>query len=403
VEQALSDLKVLDLTHYIAGPYCTKLMADLGADVIKIEKPGEGDPARRMGPFPNDIPHPEKSALFLHLNTNKKGITLNLKSSTGRKIFKELVRDVDILVESFKPGTMVKWGLDYESLAKMNPRLVMGSISNFGQYGPYREFKLSDGVLYAMGGDMYSTGIYDREPVKLAVNVVLYEAGASAAVGIMGAYFGAKYGETGGQHVDISLMETLESGIDRRVTNLIAFQYCGEQMIRIAMTEMGFPGGAYPCKDGYFATLGTPAQWPSVAKMIGDPELARPPWSTLEAQLYPERKVEFLERWWLPFHNSRTRLELWREGQAAGLLCAPLNTTADLMQDPHLKERDFFVQVDHPMAGRITCLGRPYILTETPWQVRGPAPLLGQHNREVYGRLGYTNKDLVLLRQQGVT
>ncbi len=402
MKQALSDVKVLDLTHYIAGPYCTKLMADLGADVLKIEKPGGGDPARRMGPFPNDKPHPEKSALFLHLNTNKKGITLNLKSLAGREIFRQLVNDVGILVESFKPGTMAGWGLDYETLEKMNPRLVMGSISNFGQYGPYRDFKASDGVLYAMGGDMYTDGMYHREPVKLAVNVSLYEAASSAAVGIMGAYFGAKHSGTGGQHVDISLMETLESSTDRRITNLIAYQYCGQQMIRISMGELSFPAGAYPCKDGYFGLLATGMRWSGVAKMIGDPELEKPPWSTLEAQFDPERRDEFYERWWFPYLASRTKLECWSEGQAAGLMCAPLNTVADLMYDPHLEERKSFVQVDHPVAGRITYPGAPYIMSGTPWQVKRPAPLLGQHNGEVYGKLGYTREDLVLLRQQGV-
>jgi crotonobetainyl-CoA:carnitine CoA-transferase CaiB-like acyl-CoA transferase len=402
MEQALSDMKVLDLTQYIAGPYCTKLMADLGADVIKIEKLGEGDPARRMGPFPSDEPHPEKSALFLHLNTNKKGVTLNLKCPRGQKIFKELVRDVDILVESFKPGTMARWGLDFETLEKINPRLVMASISNFGQYGPYRDFKLSDGILYAMGGDMYSDGMYQREPVKLAVNVAFYEAGASAAVGIMGAYYGAKHGGTGGQHIDISLMETLESSVDRRMANLIAYQYCGQQMIRISMSELNFPAGAYPCQDGYFGLIASGLRWSGVAKMIGDPELEKPPWSTLEAQFYPERRDEFYERWWFPHLNTRTKLECWRDGQAAGLMCAPFNTTADLLQDPHLKARKFFVQIDHPIAGRITYPGAPYIMSETPWQIRRAPPLLGQHNTEIYGTLGYTKEDLVLLRQQGV-
>jgi crotonobetainyl-CoA:carnitine CoA-transferase CaiB-like acyl-CoA transferase len=355
-----------------------------------------------MGPFPSDKPHPEKSALFLHLNTNKKGITLNLRCLTGLKILKELVKDVDILVESFKPGTMARWGLDFETLEKINPRLVMASISNFGQYGPYRDFKLSDGILYAMGGDMYTDGMYQREPVKFAANVVLYEAGSSAAVGIMGAYYGAKYGGTGGQHVDISLMETLVSSVDRRVTNLIAYQYCGQQMIRISQAELSFPAGAYPCRDGYFGLIGTGMRWMGVAKMIGDPELEKPPWSTLEAQFDPKQRDEFYERWWFPYLNSRTKLECWYDGQAAGLYCAPLSTTADIMRDPHLSERKFFVEIDHPVAGRITYPGAPYILSETPWQVKRAAPLLGQHNEEVYGRLGYTKQDLVLLRQQGV-
>jgi len=163
MEQALSDVRVLDLTHYVAGPYCTKLLADYGAEVVKIEKPGEGDGARRMGPFLGDGPHPEKSGLFLHLNTSKKGITLNLKTRTGIEIFKKLVKDVDILVENFEPRVMTSLGMDYETLADINPRLVMTSISNFGQTGPYRDYKATELVISAMGPHMFFEGEHNRE------------------------------------------------------------------------------------------------------------------------------------------------------------------------------------------------------------------------------------------------
>ncbi|MBI4302278.1 MAG: CoA transferase, partial [Chloroflexi bacterium] len=143
-EQALSGTVVIDLTHHIAGPYSTKFLSDFGAEVIKIEKPGEGDPARKAGPFPGDMPHPEKSGLFLYLNTNKKGITLNLKTEAGKAIFKELVKKADVVVENFSPRVMASWGLGYEVLAAINPKLVMTSISNFGQTGPYRDYKAAD-------------------------------------------------------------------------------------------------------------------------------------------------------------------------------------------------------------------------------------------------------------------
>ena len=399
----MSDVKVLDLTHYITGPYCTKMLADYGADVLKIERPDGGDAARRLGPFQNDEPHPENSAVFFFLNCNKKSITLNLKTALGKKLFLDLVKDVDIVVESFKPGTMASFCLDYETLTKVNPKLVMTSISNFGQYGPYRDFKISDLILNAMGGDMYATGIYEREPIKHGVNVALYQAGSSAVVATMGAYYGAKYLGTAGQHVDVSLMETLEGGIDRRMTNLIAYQYCGHQHIRISESGMGFPSGVTPCKDGYFNILGGFAWWPRIVQMIGDPEVANPPWSTPEAQADEKLKEEFESRWWFPWVLSRTKLECWRDAQAAGVLSAPLNTTEDLMKDPHLKERKFFVQVDHPVAGKITYPGAPFIMGETPWKVRRPAPLLGEHNEEIYCKvLGYTKENLVVLRQQGV-
>jgi CoA:oxalate CoA-transferase len=177
MDQALSGIRVIDLTWYIAGPYCTKLLADYGADVIKIERPGSGDPARRMGPFLNDEPHPEKSGLFLHLNTNKRGITLNLKTETGKNIFRDLVKKADILVESFSPRVMPSLGIDYKALEKINPKLVMTSISNFGQKGPYRDFKGSELIFQGFGGYMYLVGTSDREPSKKAGNVIQYQLG----------------------------------------------------------------------------------------------------------------------------------------------------------------------------------------------------------------------------------
>ena len=170
-EQIFSDVKVLDLTWYISGPYCTKMLADYGADVIKVERPGEGDPARMMEPFLGGETHPEKSLLFSHLNLNKRGITLNLKSDQGRDIIKALVKDVDILVESYSPGVMARLGLDYNTLKEINPRLVMTSVSNFGQTGPYRDFKLSELILNGFHSQI-NCGEPDRFPLKKGGNAL---------------------------------------------------------------------------------------------------------------------------------------------------------------------------------------------------------------------------------------
>ena len=185
-DQALSHIKVLDFTQHLAGPYCTKLMADQGADVIKVERPGIGDVARRAGPFPGDAPHPEKSGLFLHLNTNKRGITLDLAAESGRDIARQLAAEADLVVESFRPGAMASFGLDYQALKAVNPDLVMTSISNFGQTGPYRDYRGSDIIFYAMGGEMSATGLPEREPLKLGPNSTLYQAGAAAGGGNFG-------------------------------------------------------------------------------------------------------------------------------------------------------------------------------------------------------------------------
>ncbi len=199
-ERALSGVRVLDLTHYIAGPYCTKMLSDYGADVVKVERPGLGDAARSLGPFLNDEPHPEKSGLFLYLNTNKKSITLNLKSATGVSILKELVKQSDILVENFSPRVMPSLGLDYKTLKKINPGLVMTSISNFGQTGPYRDYKATDLNIWGLSGILYECGEPNREPLKMGNNVSEYVAGLYAALTTLSALYYRDEGRRGATH-----------------------------------------------------------------------------------------------------------------------------------------------------------------------------------------------------------
>jgi len=403
-EQALSDVKVLDLTWHIAGPYCTKLLAGYGAEVIKVEKPGEGDPTRRMGPFFKDDPHPEKSGLFLHLNTNKKGITLNLKSATGKKILKALVSDVDILVESFSPRVMPSLGLDYQTLEQINPKLVMVSISNFGQSGPYRDFKASEIVEYAMGGEMYSTGTAGREPLKLGGNVTQYQAGTVAAVATMGALYGAECQEVG-QHVDVSIMETQAGSTDRRIVYLLGYACAGVLTTRWpppreAVRMMILPQGVYPCKDGFINTLSLPQWWPRYLKAMGMPELKDDP--RFQNIFSAEAGMEFDAIWysWLADH---TREELFETFLEAKIASAPVNSPEDLLKYPHLKERQYFTEIDHPETGKVDYPGAPFKMTETPCQAMHPAPLLGQHNEEIYCKLlGYGREDLVKLRESGV-
>jgi len=401
MKQALSDIKVLDLTHYVSGPYCTKLFADCGADVIKIEKPGSGDGARRHGPFYNDVPHPERSGLFLHLNTNKKSITLNLKNETGKNIFKRLVAKTDIIVENFRPGTMDALGLNYEAMEKINTRLVMTSISNFGQTGPYRNFKASDIILYGIGGGMYCSGKPEREPVKHALNMVLYQAGAIAAPATMAALYAAR--DTGeGQHIDLSIMEALARGIDMRSTNLVAYAYTGEINPRIPESWATYPVGAWPCKDGFFRLMGGWASWDNMVQMVGEPDFLKDSkWKTPEAQTDPVYREEF-EAFFIPWLMKRGKKELWKLGQEAGLTCSPLYTMEDLLNDPHFEERGAFEEIDHPETGPLKYPGRPFIMSETPWKIRSAAPLLGQHNEEIYNQLGYGRDDLIRLRNLGV-
>ena len=401
-DQALEGVKVLDLTQYIAGPFCTKLMADYGADVIKVERPDGGDPARHLGPFHQDDAHHEKSGLFLQLNTNKRSVTLNLKVTSGRFILHELVKEADILVENYAPGVMDAWGLDYDALAAINPRLVMTSISNFGQTGPYRDYKASELVLFGMGGEMHSIGMEGREPLKQGGNVAQYEAGAAAATAAMGALWAAdRDGE--GQHLDISIFETQLGGVDRRHAALMAYAYSG----RISVQQAGWLGAAFasgtlPCADGYIEMAGGGHLFPRVIKMLGNPEfLQDPKWLEPGAGADPDLNEEFNE-FFIPWLMERTKREVWEEGQKARVLCGPLYSMSDLLEDPQFVGRGFWPKLDHPHTGPVSYPGAPTRMAETPRQMRRPAPELGQHIEEVYGHIGYSRDDLTRLRERGV-
>jgi len=402
-EQALSGVRVLDLTRHIAGPYSTKLLADYGADVIKVEEPGTGDIARRMGPFFKDEPHPEKSGLFLHLNTNKKGITLNLKSQTGRKIFFKLVEESDIVVESFEPRVMPSLGLGYDELAKVNPRLVMTSISNFGQSGPYRDFKASELILYGMGGAMYPCGLPEREPQKLAGSFVLYQAGIAAANATMAALFVSELQEEG-QHIDFAITEAIASGVDRLHTNLVAYSFNKEIQPRTAILPSYPPGtGPYPCQDGYVdLVLMSTRYLERTRNFLGRPEfLEDPKWDDPNLASNLELRDEFIP-FYIGWLGDKTRKEVVELAQKNGILGAPLNTMEDVFNDPHFNERKTFIEIDHPVTGPLKYATRPFRMSESPWKLRRPAPLLGEHNGEVYGDIGYSREALVQLKQSGI-
>jgi crotonobetainyl-CoA:carnitine CoA-transferase CaiB-like acyl-CoA transferase len=399
----LEGVRVLDLTHYITGPYCTKLLADYGADVIKIERPDGGDPARRMGPFLDDDPHLEKSGLFLHLNTNKKSVTLNLKSEAGREILLALVRDADIVVENFAPRVLPSLRLDYEVLSAVNPRLVMASISNYGQTGPYRDYRLSEITMYALGGTMQSTGLAEREPVKLGLTVEQFFAGALCAGATMGAFMGTVFGGEG-QHLDLSLQEMSAGNQDRAAQANTNYQYTGFIPPRRG-GDYGttlVPSGVFPCADGHVQFFTTQPHWERICRMIERPDLIADPYFTAPEHLFnnADVKAEFdavLLEWLLP----RTKREVTERAQAVGYPCGALNTMADVFEDPHLQARGFLPRVEHPVAGTLTYPGAPFQMSEGAWKA-GRAPLLGEHTSTVLTeRLGYAAADVVRLREQG--
>ncbi len=398
----MKDVTVLDLSTGVAGPYCAKLLGGYGAEVIKIEDPRGGDPTRRMGPFPDDIPHPEKSGLFLHLNLNKKGITLDVACTTGRKLFLDLVRQADILVESQGATALEELGLGKAVLEEANPKLVCASVTPFGNDGPYADYQANDIQVYAIGGHMICQGLPDREPLQLAPNVVLYQTGLLAALGALSAYYAVER-EGRGQTMDASEIEMLTASADGRTNSLVQYQFSGEDTQRSGYgnSVRGYPNGFYPCKDGYIH-FHSPGRFAQAVRMIGRPDLITDPrFATPEEQGKPGRRDEFMEIF-MPWLMSHTKREIWALGLEYSFYSSPVNTTLDVLDDPHFKEREAWAEVDHPLLGKTKVPGAPVKMGSGSWQVRRAAPLLGEHNVEVYGKLGYRPKDLVTLRAAGV-
>ncbi len=401
MNEALSGVTVLELSTGVAGPFCTKILACLGAEVVKIEPPGAGDPSRRVGPFPNDEPHPEASALFLHLNTGKKSVTLDLDSPSGAALIRKLATSVDILVESFSSRAAEHMGLVYRRLREANPKLVHVSVTDFGNDGPYSAYRATDLVLYAMGGEMYGTGKPERPPIRLADYVMQYQAGNTAAAAALMTFYGAA--ATGnGQHIDISTFETAVSSVDRRLQYLMGYIYTGAITRREDNEWSIYPIGVYPCKDGFFDVHGGgPVNFPRACAMIGMPELVNDPrFSTQMDLIDPERKDEF-DTIFLPWLVDRTREECMEAARKAKLYAAPIYTPEDVMNDPHFAFRESFTNVPHPVAGSMRYPGPPAKLTATPWRTER-APLLGEHNLEVLvDRLGLSRTELVQMRHAG--
>ncbi len=395
----LTGLRVIDLTQGAAGPYCTKLLAAYGATVIKVERPRTGDVMRHCGPFVDDLPGPDRSLSFLHLNVNKRGVTLNVASATGRELLLKLVKGADVVVESFRPGTLDRLDLGYDVLRSMKPALVVTSISNFGQTGPNRDLPASEIVLYGMGHAMFGTGQPDASPMSMAPRVNLQFAGQTAAVATMGAVLGsASHGC--GDWIDVSIMETFASSVDRRAISLTAFDYTGEKMVRLASVQgMSVPPPYNPCADGYFhVTVGT-VWWETFVAAVDEPFMRDPKFSPPLTD--PLAREEF-DAFWIPWCMERTKREIVQTFQAKGLPVAPVNSIADLMADPHLEVRGFFRAVTHPIVGSARYPGLPFQMHNTPGGYWKAAPTLGESNEDVFGELGISRIELSRLASAGV-
>ncbi len=410
----LEHFRVLDLTTE-EGLLCGKILGDLGADVIKIEKPG-GDSARHRGPFYRGISDPEKSLFWYAFNANKRGITLNIESSDGQEILKKLIANADCLVESFSVGTMKQLGLDYTGLKKINKRLIMTSVSPFGQEGPYKDYKASDMVCMAMGGFLYLCGDPDRPPVGISLPHAYFFAGVDAAAATMIAYYHRE--QTGeGQWVDVSIQQSVG------LTSFNSVPWWElDQVIQKRLglfRKIGLMGGlvlrqTWPCKDGFVIFILTAGaigaktnqlltEWMDKEGMA--PEfMKKMDWKKLDAITMTPEFIKEFDEYAGRFFLSHTMEELYRGAIQRGMHLYPVSNCKALAESPQLKGRGFWEEVDHPELGStITYPGAWVKMSEARCNIRRRAPLIGEHNREIYkGELGLSDEELGVLKQTGV-
>lgn len=392
---ALGDITVLDLTRVLAGPFCTVLLAVYGANVIKIEAPGKGDDTRGMEPIYNDV-----SMYFANMNHDKKGITLNLKSPEGKQIFLDLVKQADVVVENYRPGVMDRLGLGYDVLKEVNDRIIYAAVSGFGSYGPDFRKPGYDIIAQAAGGLISITGPENGDPVRAGTATGDVLGGMNLTIGILMALH-ARELTNKGQRVDVSLVDSVVAALETATQRYFVSGEDPKPMgCRYAAAA---PYGSFRAKDGLFVIgAGNDRLFTSLCKVMGREELIEDPRfrTNLDrcanhAELTPE-----IEKW----SCTQSVKEVVEKIDAAGVPCSPINTISMLTKDEHIaKAREMFVPIYHPVAGDTMVNGCPVKLLDTKPVIKNPAPTLGQHNIEVYGKmLGYDEAYLAELTKKGV-
>ena len=390
---ALSDIKVLDLTRVLAGPYATMLLADLGAEIIKIEQPEKGDDSRAFGPYKNG-----ESAYFMSINRNKESITLNLKAPEGKEILKELVKQVDILVENFRPGTMEKLGLGYDVLKEINPRLIYASSTGYGQTGPYSQRPAYDAVVQAMGGIMSITGQPDGVPTRVGTSIGDITAGLFCAAGILAALHERERSGVG-QLVDVAMLDCQVAILENAISR---FEFTGEIPHPI--------GNRHPSIVPFepFDTLTTPIMlaagndrlWVTLCGLMeldlaDDPRFKTNP---LRNENYTALRPILAERF-----MTKTAEEWQQMFDDAGIPCGPINTVDKVVTNEQVVAREMILEVEHPTAGATRIPGIPIKLSRTPGEIRLPAPVLGAETEKILTRcLNLTPEQIAALREKQV-
>lgn len=384
---ALGGYRVLELSEGVAGEYCGKLLSDFGAQLIKIEKPGEGSPTRHLGPFgPGDTPG-ETSGLFAFLNTNKQSVALDLASDEGKATLARLLDKVDVVIDDHPSGWLKEAGLDPETVEQRWPGLVLCSITAFGQNPPDERRHAEDlTVFHASGWGYHTPGAgYDELPPLKGPGrfLVSYEAGIDAAMCVAAALYERETSKLG-QFIDISKHEVMVSRCDYVVALLIANDLdVGEGR---GIYDLGGPGGIFPCQDGYiYVFMSTRQHWKALRELVGKPEWEQEfpeLWLEKVEELTPERiaraRAGLVE--WL---STRGKEDAAAQAQAVGITLVPINTTGETIRHPQFRHREYYREVEHPVLGKALYPTVPYKMTETPARIVSPAPLLGQHSTEL--------------------
>lgn len=396
MEEILHGIRVLDFSRYRAGPTCGQILADMGADVIRVERPG-GEDDRRLEPFVSG----EQSSYLMFLCRNKKAITLNLRKQRGKEILKELVKQSDVVIENFGPDVNERLGLDYEALRKIKPDIIAVAVSAYGQYGPYASRVGFDGIAQAMSGLMWITGFPQGFPVKSGVSFIDTATGVYGALGtLLALYHREKTGE--GQLVDVSL---LDSAVSFMETFIAEYEVTNEihPQVGNSHTYVG-PYDTYKAKDGYFSlgVVGN-AIWKKFLKVMDKEELASDPrFQTDYDRARPENR-QFFTDWLNKWAAEKTVDEVVEQFNEANIPCGRVNTIPEVAADPHIRARGMLAEVEHPGAGKVPLIGIPIKLSKTPGKIKTVAPMVGEHNEEVYcGLLGYTYQELAQLKEEGV-
>jgi len=393
----LTGYRVLDL----GGPlslHCTKLLADMGADVIKVEAPS-GDESRRVPPFKDDTPHPERSLYFLHFNTNKRGITLDVEKPDGRAILLELCKKADVVIETYRPSRAQELRLTYQDLSAVNPALIVASITSFGQNGPWKDYKANDIAGIALGNLLYLAGEPGEPPLQPPGEIAYGMASTYGAFGIAVALY-HRLDSGKGQHIDVSMHECAGHIAGYFIPN---FGYTGEKPARASRkgeeTDLYDP---YQTKNGYARIFIIPIeQWRRLVDWMGKPPSISGP--EFEKMAYRRKHPEIVVGAIAEFCARYTKEELYEDGQKRRIAVTPINTAGEFIEMEQTKSRGLFVDMEHPVIGKYKQFGVVPRLMETPGSIYRAAPLLGEHNKDVFiGDLGMDNDDLVALRAEGV-